>query len=104
MLVPSPDAPPTRGKEHLVAIDTNIGPMMSLYFDISGCGLGFDWSESSHIKPFHDLIGDLDFEIMKVLGPRNVSTVALIVTRPPFPRDHVSGWGLGKIPGSRGGI
>ena len=67
MLVSSPDAPPTRGKERLVAIDANIGPMMSLYFHISGCGLGSNWSESSQ---FHDLIGALDFEIMKVLGPR----------------------------------
>ena len=39
-IVSSPAAPPTRGKERLVAIDTKIGPMMSLTFHISGCGLG----------------------------------------------------------------
>ena len=36
---------------------------------------------------FRDLMRDLDFEITKVLGPRNVP----IVTKPLFVRDHVKG-------------
>ena len=39
-VVSSPDAPPTGGKECLVAIDAKLGPMTSLSFHTSGCGLG----------------------------------------------------------------
>ena len=78
-LVSSPDTPPTRGKERLVAIDTTLSPMTSLSFHMSvwvwsGQEPSSDWSESSHVKPFRDLIGDINFEIAMVLRPRNAST------------------------------
>ena len=44
------------------------------------------------MKPFRDLIKDLNFEIAKVLEQKNVS----IVSRPPFPCDHVNGRGCGN--------
>ena len=63
-MVSSPDAPPTRGKERLVAIDANLGLTTSLSLTSVGHEPSAHWSEQVMCSRFCDLIGDLDFEIV----------------------------------------